>query len=396
MPLQDDDFVFPSDDQGKFPAPAPAAAGPAVQQPKSTSEEATVPVRRKARAAKTIILDTNLELRNNDLARWVNNYVIIMQKTIQRKETIQASAVAKKNAETWVLGTSDEGPLGNFTGARLLETFTGMKRVRAGEKRPHEEDDTDMDRRVRLREDPSSDDVGRAFDDNGYNPTVGDTIEYGREAPTPLDDRHVSSMMPWNQSGDSQRRTGLYSGQGLPGSLSMGGIGGPPGVISRRGSRLTSASPLLGRGPVGGTGDDLQLVGSEGNIDFEGLDEFELFGPAAPTDTQTAEQSQWQRTILDGESMHFLEFVQAQIQEMDETRDQAPVGDEDDQVLNGSIDLEVLLPPKTHSCVVAAQGLLHVLALGTKNLLTAQQDEAFGPITLRAVTSTEGVEYTVG
>ena len=212
-----------------------------------------------------------------------------------------------------------------------------------------------------------------------------DTIEQGREAPTPLDDRHLSSVMPWNQSAGSRRPTGVFSGQGLPTSVSLGGAGGQLGLIGRRGSRLTSASPLMGRGAGGGDIDDFQLPGFEGDIGITGADEFELFGPAAQVDTQTAGQSQWQRAALDGESKHFLEFVQTGVQETDQARDQAGLGDEDDDTLKGTIDFETLLPPESHTRIVAAQGLLHVLALGTKNMLAVKQEEAFGPITMRPV-----------
>ena len=383
MPVQDD-FMFAPDNQEIFPA----AQEPAVAQ-QVTSEEtaAPAPLRRKARAApKTLSLDTTTGLRNNDLARWSVEYVINMQDAIRQKDAAKAVALAKKNAEIWMLGGRDEGPLSIFSGAKLFELLTGMKLGHAGEKRPREDsDEQDTSRRVRSRGETFSDEVARGIDDYGYLPIMDNDIEQGREAPTPLDDRHISSIMPWNQSAGSQRRTGLYSGQGFPTSASIGGVGGQMGLLSRRGSRLTSASPLIGRGAVGGDYDDFQLPGSQGGM--EGLDEFELFGPAAGVDTQTAEMSHWQRTVLNGESMHFLEFVQTGIQDADEGREQAESGDEDDFALQGSIDFEVLLPLETHSRVVAAQALLHVLALGTRNLLAVEQDEAFGPITLRAVST---------
>jgi hypothetical protein len=383
MPLQDDFMILP-DDREMFQA-GPAAA---VKQ-HITSEETVAPLRQKARTAlRSIPLDAITVLHNRDLARWNVEYITTMQDTIRQKEAAKAAALAKKNAEIWVLGPRDEGPLSIFSGSKLLERFAGVKSGHAGVKRPRDDGDgSDTDRRVRSRGEPSSDDVGRAIEDDAFMPMMDDTIEMGREAPTPLDDRHVSSIMPWNQSAGSQRRTGLYSGQNFPTSASLGGAGGQLGLLAGRGSRLTSASPLMGRGTAPGNGNDFQLPGSQGELGLEGLDEFELFGPAAGVDTQTAGLSQWQRTILDGESMHFLEFVETGIQEMDESREQATQGDESDLALQGSIDFEILLPPESHSCVVAAQGLLHVLALGTKNLLTVEQDEPYGPITLRAVPS---------
>lgn len=116
-----------------------------------------------------------------------------------------------------------------------------------------------------------------------------------------------------------------------------------------------------------------------------GAEEFELFGLAAGVDTQTAAQSQWQRAVLNGESLHFLEFVQTAVDELDQTRAQAVAGDEDAESLEGTINFETLLPPADHTRIVAAQALLHVLALGTKSLLSTQQDNAFGPITMQVV-----------
>ena len=380
MPLQDDYAIEP--DAQAFP---PRTETQTEQQ----QETAEAPFRRRAHPGPKIIpLDTNMELRNGDLARWNADYIANMNEAIRHKTAGRATALAKKNAEHWILGQGDSGPLSIFSGAKLLEALTGVKLTVAGDKRPHGGDKTDSDRRVRPRGEPSSDEIGRGFQDDGYMPMMGDdTIEQGREAPTPLDDRHLSSTMPWNQSAGSRRPTGLFSGQGHPTSASLGGVGGQLGLLGGRGSRLTSASPLMGRGATAGEFYDSQFPDFQGDIGMTGADEFELFGPAAQVDTQTAGQSQWQRATLDGESMHFLEFVQTGVQELDPTRDQAGVEDEELQTLKGTVDFETLLPPETHSRIVAAQALLHVLALGTKNLLAVEQEEAFGPISLRPVSS---------
>lgn len=389
MPLQDD-YVFGPEAEAFVPVAGEQTTQTQLdQQPQITSEEsAEAPLRRRARAAPRVIpLDNTMELRNADLARWSADYIANMNEAIRHKSANRALTVAKKNAEHWIMqGT--RGPLSMFSGAKLLEALTGVKLTIAGEKHPREEgDDTDSSRNVRSRGEPSSDEVGRGFQDDGFMPTMDDTIEQGREAPTPLDDRHHSSLMPWNQSTGSRRPTGLFSAGGVPTSASLAGIGPRLGSLPRRGSRLPTASPLIGHGSGGGGHiDDFQLPGSDMDIGMTGADEFELFGPAAQVDTQTAGQSQWQRAVLDGESLHFLEFVQTGIAEMDESRAQAAMGDEEDEVLDGSIDFDALLPPESHTNVVAAQALLHVLALGTKNLLSIQQEEAFGPITMRLPT----------
>ncbi|KAK5128697.1 hypothetical protein LTR85_000030 [Meristemomyces frigidus] len=405
----DDDGFMPMQDDYAFGAEAePFPPRDAAEQPQqeTTSETADAPLRRRARAApKVIAPDVTLELRNGDLARWNTDYVANMQDLIKHKEAGRAVAIAKKNAEHWVLGTTSlsalgqadrlaEGPLGMFSGAKLLEALTGFRLTAGGKKRGREEDEAEGTRRVRSRGlEPSSDELGRgAFADDGYMPMMDDDytgIEQGREAPTPLDDRHLSSTFPWNQSTGSRRPTGVF------GSTSIAGAGGQLGTLGRRGSRLQSGSPLVGRGLIGadlGAMDELQQgglysdqVGGGGDVDMTGLEDFELFGPAAQVDTQTAAQSQWQRAILDGESVNFLAFVQAGIEEADQVREQVAAGDEEDEALSGSVEFEALLPTESNSRIVAAQALLHVLTLGTKNLLQVEQEEAFGPIALRAI-----------
>ena len=117
--------------------------------------------------------------------------------------------------------------------------------------------------------------------------------------------------------------------------------------------------------------------------------EFELFGPAAHVDSQTAARSQWVREALDSEGMNFLAFLKAEI-EAKKTAGTGVGGTEggdgkleDDESL--PITFEVLLPPRQHSKVVAAQGLLHVLSLATKGLVRVRQHEVFGKIEIAAV-----------
>ncbi|KAK5175133.1 R8 protein [Saxophila tyrrhenica] len=379
LPLQDDESMLRAENE---PIQPPAQA-PTVQH--VTSEEtAEAPQRRRTQPThKPIPLDHDTEVGNRELARWSANYIANQNEALRQKNASKAAAIAKRNAEYWILGGGDRGPLSMFSGRQLFEALTGVRLGAAGEKRAREDDEeADGGRRVRSRGEPSSDEIGRGQQEDDFMPVMGDdTIELGREAPTPLDDRQLSSMMPWNQSAGSRRPTALFSGAG---QLTSASIGGPAGSLARRGSRLTSASPLMGRGVAGGDIDDFQLPGSQPDF-MTGAEEFEPFGPAAQVDTQTAAQSQWQRAVLNGESLHFLEFVQSGIEELDQTRAQALAGNEEDESLQGTIDFSQLLPPDEHTCIVAAQALLHVLALGTKNLLSVQQTEAFGPITLEAI-----------
>lgn len=358
-----------------------------------TSESAEAEHRhRPGPGPKIIPLDKSIELHNRDISAWNQDYKENMNESLRHKRAHRLVTVAKKNAEHWMLGPGhddlfhgDRGPLDMFTGIKLLEAMTGLKLTAGGEKRARDDDPaSDDSRRVRSRAGPSSDEVGRGFDfqDDGFVPMGDDyTIEQGREQPTPLDDRHMSSVFPWNQSTGSRRPTALFSGGG---TSAAGGL--PLQPLSRRGSRLPTVSPLVGRGVDLGTDeDDLYLGGSNGHSGPGAEDEFELFGPAAQVDTPTAAESQWVRKALDGESANFLEFVKEGIDKADEERAAAPPGDEEDERMKGCIDFEQLLLPSANSRVVAAQGLLHVLALVTKNALVAKQEETYGPIALKVV-----------
>jgi meiotic recombination protein REC8 len=358
------------------------------------SESAEAEQRRRPRAGpKVIPLDNSIELHNRDISDWNKQYKDNMNEALRHKHAHRLVTLAKKNAEHWMLGSggtsllqSDHGPLNMFTGIKLLEATTGLKLTAGGEKRVRDEDPASEDsRRVRSRaEGVSSDEVGRGFDfqDDGYVPLGDDyTIEQGRDQPTPLDDRHMSSVFPWNQSTGSRRPTALFSAGG---TSATGGY--PLPSLSRRGSRLPTASPLGGRGfDVVNEDDDFHLAVSNVNLGATAEDEFELFGPAAQVDTQTAAESQWVRAALDGESANFLEFVKAGIDEADQGHAAAPLGDEEDENMMGCIEFDQLLPPKNNTRVVAAQGLLHVLTLVTKHTLVAEQEETFGPIRLKVL-----------
>ena len=111
--------------------------------------------------------------------------------------------------------------------------------------------------------------------------------------------------------------------------------------------------------------------------------EFQLYGPAAAVDTQTAAQSQWVAAALDTEAHNFLAFLRAEIDAKIVSADQASGQLEDEDV--EKVTFEGLLPPEQHSKVVAAQGLLHVLSLATKGLIEVRQEEAFARIEIGIV-----------
>lgn len=209
--------------------------------------------------------------------------------------------------------------------------------------------------------------------------------------------------MPWNISASvhGSRPGSVARGRGFPSSLAgfPTSAGGPsslpplptaiPGSFDRRASRLTSASPLTGRGAerfgsleLPSHEDDEELLGGRIISDDQALNEFQFHGPAAAVDTQTAAQSQWLKATLNQESTNFLEFVKAQI----ETRPAGAREDEGelagDEAEESVVIFEKLLPPGEHSKLVAAQAFHHILALATKGLVRVEQDVGYGPIRL--------------
>lgn len=208
--------------------------------------------------------------------------------------------------------------------------------------------------------------------------------------------------MPWNTYAASSRAGSIRPAPSAAGvSSSVGGPGpfdiAPPSV-SRRISRLISESPLERRRlglssqvgslvlqedtDVGGDGDDFDIEDSEldrrlaGNLD----EDFELYGPAAAVSTQEAADSQWLAATLEQEAFNFLSFLETTIQQKEAENELKT----DEQQM---ITFEELLPSQENTNVVAAQGLLHVLSLATKNLIRVRQTEDFGDIMLGVVGS---------
>ena len=210
---------------------------------------------------------------------------------------------------------------------------------------------------------------------------------------TELEDQ--SSTMPWNQSA-SMRRSRLDSSTsklrrlydmsmgGFPTSAGASATGLELGVLGsapRRASRLTSASPLSGRGRGGVIErlSSLEIADEDNDIavqardvlDLDARDQFEVFGPAATVDTQTAIQIQWMNQAFEQESFNFMEFV------LSSAKQRTPIGDERDKTDSRTYLSEIafgdLLRPESNSKIVASQAFLHLLSLATKGLLTARQ-----------------------
>ena len=395
-----------------------------------SSESAVAPLPRKARAPKQLPVDVRQELHNADLARWKADYAENMAEAIKARKSHKVTALAKKNAAFWVVGTGIGGvgaglgtsklksPLDMFAGDSMLAALTGVKTVTSGLKRGRdsEEDDSDSEaRRVRMR-DGYGDQIGRGDgmildDEEGtmpmsagqvvFDPTLPQPeidllqgVELGRHAQTPLED----PSFPWNVSSAVGSRQGsLVRGRGFASSVgglptsagrpsSLPGVGGvlPSSMpLERRASRMPSASPLIGRGSVRYSSlelpyaaDDDDVLGIRRTSDSQALDEFQLYGPGAAVDTQTAADSQWVRATLNQEASNFLAFVEAKITEVP-----IPEDEEEDELAGHaqpktSISFEEMLPPRENTKIVAAQALYHVLALATKGLIDVEQSAA--------------------
>ncbi|KAL8832062.1 MAG: hypothetical protein Q9170_005029 [Blastenia crenularia] len=410
-----DDEVLVLPQAEAFPLIAPQTSGGAVPRDESPPEDAAAPHQCKHREPKELPVDRTQELRNSVLAEWNDGYLTNMDSAKKSKLQHKSTAIAKQNAAFWVFGAGIggigagmgashmKGPLADmFAGDALMQALTGAPPSIAGSKRSRsgaEGDGSDSEaRRVRMRRD--DEEVGRA---QGFNLDEDDmmalpgsqAIEQGRHGRPSLED---TSQFPWNRSASLQgsRQGSIAQGHGF--ASSIGGFatsGGRPsslppiagaGSMDRRASRITSASPLVGRGPE--LFSDLEIPQFDDNDLLGGPstsvagDDFQIYGPAAGVDTQTAEQSQWLRTTLDTESNNFLEFIKAGISSRAVAAQEAE--DELSAIIPtpNSIFFEDLLPPTQNSKIVAAQALHHVLALATKTLIKVDQQDHYGPIEL--------------
>jgi meiotic recombination protein REC8 len=388
-----------------------------------------------AKKAKVMRVDSTCEFRNADLISWDKGYLQSMDAKILVKKHRDIVKNSKKVAFQFVYGAglNDVGigigseqlpnPLAMFSGAALLENITSssvtaLKGDNRGTKRPAA---SSAGEQSSSRKRPAPDIAGEVsrglgITDHDFfhlNDDFGDqgdqSIEVGRDAPSPLAD-YPSSVMPWNRS-----ESRLSHQQGQPSSR-LGSVVGT-GVARR----LTSASPLLGRGsslPHDFSGDRDEMViygrsdtlaspsqhdhgaggveGVGGGVDPQA---FELFGPVAAVDTQTAEDSQWIRSVLDRESENFFEYVKNSIDEKFGPDEIDELGNDFDIDVGLSsqtqrksqgrargkevgvrraVGFEEIFIPEQSSCIVAAQAFFHILTLTTKQLIWVKQDNGVG------------------
>ena len=154
-----------------------------ASQEDSSHKSAAALASRKRRAPKALPIDDAPELRNTDLARWNDNYLVNMAIETQTKVLQHATRLAKKNAAFWVGGSgiggigsfSQKTPLDIFAGDALMKALTNVATSVAGRKRNRNEKDDDGsdsdERRVRTREVENQ--LG-AFDDLPRNGNADD------------------------------------------------------------------------------------------------------------------------------------------------------------------------------------------------------------------------------
>lgn len=384
----------------------------------SDSAEAQQKQKRKrtARKVKFMETDQDTQYKNGDLSSWNQEYLANMDENIKAHKSQAIVKASKKTAHQYIYGLGLNGvgmgigaehfdnPLAMFSGAALLELITGVSAPSLDIKKPSKRTNasSEGEQSTPNKRPALEDEVARGFEDENIlqiNDDYEQSMEVGRDAPTALAD-YPSSAMPWNKS------VSLLSHQQNQSSR-------PGSVIGRR---LTSASPLMGRGSIlprdliseqdemvmYGRSDSVQpqdfgvggdISSSQGAGGAGASQDFELFGAAAGVDTQTAADSQWVRTVLDRESNNFFEYVKNSIDEKfgaeEEDEDVDELSDDFDLARSRfkrskgkgkatdeerAVSFEQLFVPKQNSHVVAAQAFYHVLTLATKSKVWVRQD----------------------
>ncbi|KAL5118213.1 R8 protein [Pleosporales sp. CAS-2024a] len=332
---------------------------------------------RKTRAPRVLPVDTKMELRNKDLSDWNSNYLKNMDAAIKTKNHSRIAQRAKKEAEYYVWGRGIGGmaehlsggtnPFHIFAGDSLFELATGVRRKKGQNTKRSRHSSIDgvtQEASRRVRQKTSDVDAEKALgldDDEGFSMPGGDEVELPRDAPPALSEQQIFSSMPWN--------TGSKQGSSaIPRS-------------GRPGSRMVSASPLHGRGqPLASD----MIQGLESDADFAmRTDEFAGgagFSSSAVEAPFVEAQVKRVNEALDAEGNNFLEFVADAIAEKG-NRVQAMAGEGHVKV-SETISFAELLPPANNK-MIACQGLMMVLSLGTKGLLDVEQPEDFGTIHLK-------------
>ncbi|KAK6607483.1 hypothetical protein H4I96_03718 [Botrytis cinerea] len=378
---------------GALPVPLPGREQSLSQPEDSSSESAAAPSRpRKSKTKKQLPIDQTQELKNSVFSIWQREYVDTQDSLRAAKLAAKSNTLAKQNALMFVIGnglngagigigsTKLPGPLSMFSGDVLLAKITG--RVSSSAKRQAELEGEDNVPNKRLRH-FSDEEIPRDFrgdddfviqvDDEPFGTPI--EVEMGRDAAEGLAEYPSSAMMPWNLSANLV--VGAFPPVHwweevafLPGGGELEKFSSQQDVIMY--GRSDDVSTNLDEESIDGT----NLGAFERAVresTRESTREFEMFGPAANVDTQTAGQSQWARDVMDTESENFLEFVRLSIAEKYD--DEEDLFYENGQLRDKKVGFEDLFNPATNSEVVAAQAFLHILSLATKGKIWVDQDD---------------------
>jgi meiotic recombination protein REC8 len=314
----------------------------------------------RIRQAKPIISDDSTTLRNTDLAKWNYEYADNMAQAMKQKKQNKLPTLAKKNAAFWVFGLGigsvgmglgkhrEDGPLKEYAGDELYGLLSG----KSGSHQLEDDENDDEEQARRALGQPGHGQPGQKQSLD---------VEIGRHAPSSeYDDR--SSQLPWNITASLQD------------SIRDQRFGSVSGSSARPRGRLTSASPLAGRGYPDGRErhGSLSIPNAGDDLDeLEGLDITQyLEGELAPDNedisTITARRKSMLERItstLDTESLNFFDFIQMKLDETVST-----------SIKPGVITFSALLPPTETTHTVAAHGFMNVLTLATKGILAVSQE----------------------
>jgi meiotic recombination protein REC8 len=318
-----------------------------------------------------------LEISRSEIKAHAEDYLQSMLAAQQLSLTHKIPAQAKKNADYWILGAGLGGvgkgigadgilgPLATvFSGNALFELITGIHLEQgAGQKRPFgtTEEETDTDRRVRPRSEEYEGPRYPVMTVYDSAPIDGfDDIEIAREPGSAMED--VSSAMPWNITGSIRGSSLAYSAVRQSSASRL--------LAARY--RMLSPSPLARRA-------------------IAPLEENDLSMPVGGYDSSMGDDSTEEDSraamlaALDKDSGNFLAHIATAIQKVafDEEQQAAELDIEPSEV--NEILFSLLLPPELTQAHVAAHAFLHVLTLGTKNLLRVKQNHPFGEMSMKII-----------
>ena len=163
-----------------------------------------------------------------------------------------------------------------------------------------------------------------------------------------------------------------------------------PVIPSRRVSRITSSSPLVGRGRPSGTGDISgfdagDTADEEALLGGLGLEEYELPVPVPVPGTPGAPAATVQRQALEPDTFNFLEYLRTNLEGRQQQQQAGIAAADSERVPEPApardyVVFEQVLEPTRHSKAVASQAFHHTLLLATKNIIVVEQAVAYGEI----------------